>query len=220
MLDEMYNRMFEAFGSQHWWPGDSALEIMVGAVLTQNTSWTNVESAIRNLREANLLHLHQLYEASDADIESAIRPAGYFRVKTQRLKNLLGFVTNEFGNLDAMFEEPLEELRPRLLSVNGVGPETADAILLYAGNMPTFVVDAYTTRIVERHGWVPLGSSYETIKRHFETQLSPSVAHFNEFHALIVQIGKHHCKPTPRCDDCPLKPMLPSTGIVGLPPQT
>ncbi len=214
MLDELYDRMFDAYGPQHWWPGDSPIEIVVGAILTQNTNWTNVELAIQNLREAKLLNLHALHEVDSIRLADLLRPAGYYRLKTKRLKNLLSHVVNRHGDLATMFLLDLPALREELLSVNGVGPETADAIILYAAEKPSFVVDAYSARIMKRHGWIDQEANYDQLKDFFESRLSPDTQHFNEFHALIVQVGKHHCKPKARCEGCPLQPMLPDTGII------
>ena len=215
-LTEAYRRMFAAFGEQHWWPGESKLEVIVGAVLTQNTNWQNVELAISNLRNADLLELEKLCETPSATLEELIRPAGYFRLKTKRLKNVLQFIRNGWGDVDAMLSEPLDSLRDQLLSVNGVGPETADSILLYAGGRPTFVVDAYAQRIARRHGWIDPSASYEDLKQLFEENLEKDARLFNEYHALIVRVGKDFCKPTPRCDGCPLQPMIDESGIVDL----
>ena len=152
-LHEVYERLYAAYGPQHWWPGESPFEIVVGAVLTQNTSWKNVERAIDNLRQADLLSPEELFAVPQEELAELIRPAGYYRLKAKRLRNLLQLIVEEFdGSLPAMFSMELSELRERLLAVNGIGPETADSILLYAGEFPTFVIDTYTARIVKRHG--------------------------------------------------------------------
>ncbi len=216
MLTEAFQRMLKAFGPQNWWPADSRMEVMVGAVLTQNTNWKNVELAIGNLRSAELLTLEQLHAAPPSVLEQHIRPAGYFRRKTARLKNLVRFVVDNYGDVDAMFQVPLERLRPALLGVNGIGPETADSILLYAGDKPTFVIDTYTARIAMRHGWIDLNADYHSLKTLFESRLDADVQLFNEYHALIVQVGKEFCKPNPKCENCPLASMLPASGIVEL----
>lgn len=214
MLDEAYERLSAAYGPQHWWPGESAIEIIVGAVLTQNTNWKNVELAIEKLRVGNFLSLDRLVQVESAELEELIRSAGYFRLKTQRLKNLVLFISNQFGSVEKMFRSDQTELREQLLNVNGIGPETADSILLYAGNYPTFVVDAYTARIAKRHDWIDREAKYASLKALFESNLPRDVRVFNEYHALIVQVGKFHCRPTPVCDGCPLQPMLPKTGMV------
>jgi endonuclease-3 related protein len=208
--------LLSAFGPQHWWPGDSPVEIMVGTVLVQNTAWRNVERAIENLRAAGVMEPHALYALPPAELAELIRPAGYYQVKAKRLRNLLKFIVEEFdGSLDAMFATSYSTLRERLLSISGIGPETADAILLYAGGLPTFVVDTYTHRVLARHGWIGYEADYDEIKDCFETVLPADAPLFNEFHALLVRVGKDHCKRTaPRCEACPLLEFLPPGGIV------
>lgn len=216
ILKEVYNRLFDAFGPQNWWPGETAFEMMVGAVLVQNTSWQNVERAIDNLREAELLDPHALYAVSDEELQELIRPAGYFRVKSKRLRSLLAFLVERYdGSIEAMFATSLSQLREELLGINGVGPETADSILLYAGGQPTFVVDAYTSRVLVRHGWIDLESDYHRTQEFFHDQLPADAPMYNEFHALFVHLGKHFCKKSkPLCDACPLKEMLPRGGPI------
>jgi endonuclease-3 related protein len=212
-LAEVYQRLFAAFGPQRWWPGESPFEVLVGAVLTQNTSWQNVAKAIGRLKEAELLEPHALYGLADEELEERIRPAGYFRVKARRLRNLLELVVTRYGgSLDAMFASDLDSLREQLLGVNGIGPETADSILLYAGGVPTFVVDAYTHRVLARHGWIEFEADYHTIKDHFESGLQRDAALFNEYHALLVRLGKLHCRKKPKCEGCPLADLLPDGG--------
>jgi endonuclease-3 related protein len=216
VLQEVYQRMFDAFGPQKWWPGDTQFEILVGAILVQNTSWQNVERAIQNLREADLLEPRSLYEVPEEELEELIRPAGYYRIKTGRLRALLKFLIERYnGSLDTMFQRPLAALREELLGVHGVGPETADSILLYAGNMPTFVVDAYTYRIFSRHGWIDMQASYDDIQEYFHDHLPADAPMYNEYHALIVALGKRFCKKSKAlCDECPLRPVLPKGGPV------
>jgi endonuclease-3 related protein len=211
---EVYRQLLKAFGSQQWWPGETPFEVMVGAVLTQNTNWQNVEKAIRNLREADLLEPHALYETPVEELEELLRPAGYFRVKARRLRSLLEFLVERYdGSLEKMFRTDLADLRAELLSINGIGPETADSILLYAGNLPTFVVDAYTHRIFARHGWIGFETEYHEIQDYIVSSIPDDVRIYNEFHALIVQLGKHFCKKTsPKCRECPLFKMLPEGG--------
>jgi len=213
-LNEVYRRLFDAFGPQHWWPGESPFEVMVGAVLTQNTNWQNVERAIRNLRDADLLEPHALDDVPVEELEELIRPAGYFRVKARRLKSLLDFLVERFdGSLDAMFQTELTELRRQLLEVHGIGPETADSILLYAGGLPSFVVDAYTHRIFARHGWIDFDADYHQIQDYVQSSLPQDVPQYNEFHALLVRLGKDYCRKTgPKCAACPLREMLPAGG--------
>ncbi len=213
-LMEVYNLLFQAFGPQHWWPGDGPFEVMVGAVLTQNTNWTNVHRAIANLREAGLLEPKALDRVPPAELEELIRPAGYFRVKARRLRNLLRLVVDRYdGSLEAMFANHPGALREELLAVQGIGPETADSILLYAGKMPVFVVDAYTHRVLSRHGWIDFQADYHEIQDLFHGSLPEDVQLFNEYHALLVRLGKDYCrKRSPRCEDCPLAGLLPEGG--------
>jgi endonuclease III related protein len=214
MLNEVYRRLLDAFGPQHWWPGESPFEVIVGAVLTQNTSWQNVERAIHNLREADLLDPQALYAVPVEELEELIRPAGYFRVKARRLRSLLAFVVDRYdGSLDAMFAVGLPDLRHELLAVNGIGPETADSILLYAGELPTFVVDAYTHRVFCRHGWIDFDADYHQIQDYVQGEIPQEVPLYNEFHALLVRLGKDYCRKTkPKCTECPLHEMLPKGG--------
>lgn len=214
-LQEIYERLLAAFGPQNWWPGDSPFEIMVGAVLVQNTAWRNVERAIENLREAGLMDPHALYAVPALELAELIRPAGYYQVKTKRLRHLLKFVVEEFdGSLGAMFATSLSTLREQLLSIHGIGPETADAILLYAGGLPTFVVDTYAHRVLARHGWIGYDADYHEIKDLFESALLQDVQLYNEYHALLVRVGKEFCKKSgPKCDACPLRELLPRSGI-------
>lgn len=214
MLTEVYRRLFEAFGPQHWWPGETPFEVIVGAILTQNTNWQNVERAIRNLRDADLLDPHALYEVSVEELEGLIQPAGYFRVKTRRLRSLLEFLIEQYdGSLDAMFQTSLSELREQLLAVHGIGPETADSILLYAGALPSFVVDTYTHRILSRHGWIDFDTDYHQIQDYIQGELPQEVPLYNEYHALLVRLGKDFCRKTkPKCAECPLHELLPPDG--------
>ncbi len=213
-LSEAYRRLFEAFGPQHWWPGQSPFEVMVGAVLTQNTSWRNVERAIGNLREADLLEPRALYDVPVEELEELIRPAGYFRVKARRLRNLVAFIVEQYeGSLDAVFRSDVADLRRQLLALHGIGPETADSILLYAGGLASFVVDAYTHRVFARHGWIDFNAAYDEIQEYVESGLPRDVQQYNEFHALLVRVGKDYCHKTgPKCAECPLREMLPNGG--------
>ncbi len=213
-LVDVCNRLLAAYGPQNWWPGDSPFEIMVGAILVQNTAWKNVEKAIRNLADAGLLDPHALAQVDAEQLQELIRPAGYYRLKTKRLLHLVRFVIDRYdGDLDTMFSSNLSGLREELLSLNGIGPETADSILLYAGGLPTFVVDTYTHRVLARHGWIGYEAEYYEIKDAFESQLEQDVALYNEFHALLVRVGHLHCGKTPKCEACPLKELLPEGGI-------
>jgi endonuclease III related protein len=213
-MHQVHEHLTKALGPQHWWPGDTPFEIMVGAVLTQNTNWQNVVRAITNLREADLLEPHALYNVPPEELEELIHPAGYFRVKAGRLRSLLKFIIERYdGSLEKMFRTDLAELRAELLAVNGIGPETADSILLYAGNLPTFVVDAYTHRILARHGWIDFEADYHQIQDYLISSLPLDAQLYNEFHAQFVYLGKHYCKKTgPKCHECPLFKMLPKGG--------
>ena len=201
--------MARRYGRTGWWPGDTPFEIAVGAILTQNTSWRNVEKAISNLKAANLLTARAIVDAADIDLETALRPSGYFRVKARRLRAFCEhLVANYGGSIKRMARRPLRELREELLAVHGIGPETADDILLYACGHRVFVVDAYTRRLLVRHGHAAPGIRYEEMRALFEDHLEPDVDLFREYHALIVYTGKDHCRSQPNCDQCPLAPTL------------
>ncbi|MBN1342666.1 MAG: endonuclease III domain-containing protein [Phycisphaerae bacterium] len=205
-LREFHDALLAAYGPRHWWPGETRTEIMVGAVLTQNTNWTNVERAIANLKSADALDWHRLNDMGHDELAALIRPAGYFNVKARRLKKLVEWVVGEFdGDLDAMFARSTATLREELLNVNGIGRETADSILLYAGGHVTFVVDAYTARVLRRHGLIDEDADYELIKELFEGNLPEDEKLYNEYHALLVEVGKQCCRPrNARCEECPL----------------
>jgi endonuclease III related protein len=206
LLMTIYRTLFKAFGPRHWWPGETPFEVMAGAILTQNTSWRNVEKAIRQLKERDALTPEGIHRLSVSELAPLIRSSGYFRVKAQRLKAFVDFVFEEYGgDLTGMRREALGELRRRLLDVKGIGPETCDSILLYGLEKPVFVVDAYTKRILSRHGIVSEKASYEETQRLFMDRLPPDVELFNEYHALLVQLGKTTCLKKPRCDACPIK---------------
>lgn len=212
---EVYRRLVEALGPQHWWPGDSPLEVMVGAVLVQNTSWKNVERAISNLRDAQLLTFSRLSTVSTGELEEFIRPAGYFRQKTKRLRILIEFIEREYaGSIDAMKAADTEQLRGQLLALHGIGPETADSILLYALDKPIPVVDTYTHRVFARHGWIGYEADYYQLQQYFFDELPIDTAIYNEMHALLVNVGHHYCRKVPRCEECPLFDMLPGGRIV------
>lgn len=197
--------MLNAFGPLRWWPGETREEIIVGAVLTQNTSWRNVEKAIVNLRNANALEFETICELPREELAELIRPSGYFNLKARRLKAVCRYFLERCdGDLDGLGAIETTTLRDELLDVYGVGPETADSILLYALERRVFVIDAYTLRIGRRHGWFPDDTKYEEARAFFERSLDGSVALYNEYHALLVRVGATTCKPTPRCEECPL----------------
>jgi endonuclease-3 related protein len=203
---KIYRLLFKAYGPQHWWPGESPFEVMVGAILTQNTSWKNVEKSIHQLKEKGVLHPEGILRLKESELASLIRSSGYFRIKAKRLKAYVNFMFEEFGGkIEKMRKIRLEGMRERLLSVNGVGPETADSILLYGFEKPIFVVDAYTKRVLLNHGMIPEKASYEEVQDLFMKNLPSDVKVFNEYHALLVYIGKWVCKKAPKCDICPLQ---------------
>jgi endonuclease-3 related protein len=205
LLMKIYSRLHEAYGPRHWWPGDTPFEVMVGAILTQNTSWRNVEKAIQNLKQKGVLNPNGIHQLKRSQLASLIKSSGYFRIKADRLKAFLNFLFKNYnGNIENMKKEKLETLRQKLLEVKGIGPETADSILLYGLRKPIFVVDAYTKRILSRHGIVSERASYEEIQKLCMDHLPHEERLFNEYHALLVHLGKTLCKRVPRCDICPL----------------
>lgn len=208
-LHDLYARMAARFGPTHWWPGDSPFEIALGAILTQNTAWTNVEKAIANLKAAALLSPTAILDADVESLETALRPSGYFRQKAIRVHGFCEHLMTRYGgDFARMAARPLHELRPELLALHGIGPETADDILLYACGLPVFVVDTYTKRILSRHGLVPPNIGYEHLRAYFEDRLAQDVAMFQEYHGLIVFTAKDFCRTRPRCEGCPLQPLL------------
>jgi endonuclease-3 related protein len=237
-IPQYYTALLARYGPQNWWPARSRFEVIVGAYLTQNTNWSNVEKAMANLRRARRLSISAMRDAPLAELETLVRPSGYFRQKARNLKTFIGFLDRQYsGSLTQMFAEPTAKLRTELLELNGLGPETADSILLYAGNHPVFVVDAYTRRVLLRHGIIGQKTSYEEIRAMIEQAIGNSAAeslvvknpvsdprhpvsrmsssarsalaqHYNELHALIVRVGNHYCRTKPSCQGCPLQPFL------------
>ena len=237
-IRQYYLSLLERWGPQNWWPAQSRFEVIVGAYLTQNTAWTNVEKAIAALRRARVLTVKGIRDVPQDRLEQLVRSSGYYRQKAQRLKNFVAFLdANYGGSLVRMFAQATEKLRSELLALNGVGPETADSILLYAGGHPVFVVDAYTRRILARHGVIESRAGYEDIRRLIEQAISSAgpesmrvlkpgnkprhpvsrmsarkrsalVRHYDELHALIVRTGNEHCRKTPGCEGCPLQKYL------------
>ena len=198
--------MYRAFGPQHWWPGESPFEIAVGAILTQNTNWGNVEKAIENLKRDKALNTKSIHGMRIHRLASLIKPAGYFNVKSKRLKAFMDFLMNEYhGSMQRMGDEETQTLRMNLLRVHGIGPETADSILLYALEKPLFVIDAYTKRFLSRHGIMEHEKPYEEFQKLFHSSLKRDVKLFNEYHALFVRLGKTYCRKKPICEGCPLK---------------
>ncbi len=203
---EVYRRLYDRYGPQNWWPGETAFEVVVGAILTQNTAWQNVERAIENLKKEGVMEPEGLWKLPEDTLAELIRPSGYFRVKAKRLKHFLELLYREYsGDLERLFSLPRDDLRQVLLGVKGIGPETADSIILYAAEKPIFVVDAYTRRIFSRLGLLGEGMDYEEIRGYFESHLEEDLRVFNEYHALIVRLGKEVCRPKPLCRGCPLR---------------
>lgn len=210
-LHDWYLALERAWGPQGWWPARSRFEVIVGAVLTQAVAWTNVEKAIRRMRRARLLGAAAIHRAGRAAVEEAIRPAGYHTQKARTLAAVAALIEGGHGGrLDRFLRQPASDLRDALLGIPGIGPETADAILLYAAGRPVFVIDAYTRRILARHSEARGDEPYESLRRRFEAELPAEAPLFNQFHALLVRAGKEHCrKRAPDCRGCPLEPFLP-----------
>ena len=201
--------LYAKFGPRHWWPGDTKLEIIIGAILTQNTAWANVEKAIKNIKKAKALSVNRLSGIPEKNLARLIRPSGYYNIKANRIKNFLKFLNARYSSsIDKMFRSDLYKLREELLAVKGIGQETADSILLYAGNKPVFVVDSYTKRIFSRHGFIDKDADYGETQSLFMDNLGEDKGLFNEFHALIVELGKSVCKSKkPFCSMCPIQNM-------------
>jgi endonuclease-3 related protein len=206
LLHELYQRLWKVNGPQGWWPGDTPFEVAVGAILTQNTNWKNVSLAIAALKEREVLEPQPLHDLPEGELAQLIRPAGYYNIKARRLKNFLDFLATHYRNsMERMASDSLEDLRPALLAIKGIGPETADSILLYALGKPTFVVDAYTFRILSRHDFITDAYAYEELRQLFMKHLPPQVPLYKEYHALLVRLGKAWCRPKPQCEACPVK---------------
>jgi endonuclease-3 related protein len=206
LLMKIFNRLYETYGPRHWWPGETAFEVMVGAILTQNTSWRNVEKAIERLKARRVLYIKGIHRLKKTELASLIRSSGYYRIKAERLKAFVDFIVEEYdGSIEKMKREKMEVLKPKLLKVKGVGPETADSILLYGLGKPIFVVDAYTKRILSRHGMISEKATYGEAQKLFMDYLPRDERLFNEYHALFVHLGKTLCKKIPRCDRCPIR---------------
>ncbi len=205
-LGRIYSLLYNTFGEMQWWPGESQFEIIVGTILTQNTSWINVEKAIKNLKRENLLIPEKMKEIPEERLAKIIRQSGFYNQKAKKLKEFANFLFLKYsGSLKKLFEKGLFSLRKELLEINGIGKETADSILLYAGNKPIFVVDAYTKRILVRHKLINERADYDAIQRLFMENLSRDVKLFNNYHALLVKLGKKFCKKAkPLCEGCPL----------------
>jgi endonuclease III related protein len=202
----LYDRLFDAYGPQHWWPGDSPYEVIVGAILTQNTNWTNVEKALAALRAADVWSFEAIRVTERSALATLIRPSGYFNQKARKLHEFASLISDDFrGQLDDLLDLPMAELRTTLLGIWGIGDETADDIVLYAAKKPSFVIDTYTRRIVDRLGWRADGDEYRDYQSLFADRLPHDAPLFNEFHALLDEHAATVCRPTPKCDGCCLK---------------
>ncbi|MEO0092171.1 MAG: endonuclease III domain-containing protein [candidate division WOR-3 bacterium] len=201
----VYQKLFDYYGPQNWWPAESDFEVIVGAVLTQNTAWRNVERAIENLKAYNLLNPKNLWTISTSQLYQLIRPSGFYRIKAKRLKALLDFIIKNYaGNIENLRKQKPSVLRQELLAISGIGDETADSILLYALNKPVFVVDTYTRRVFSRHKFLDNKATYADIQKFFVAHLPKSVKLYQEYHALIVKLAKDFCRTKPNCTYCPL----------------
>lgn len=216
-LQIIYDRLYSALGPQGWWPAETPFEVAVGAILTQNTNWQNVTRAIENLKKAKRLSPKSIHDLTESELASLIRPAGYFNVKARRLKEFVSFLINQYrGSLMNMKEDDTYTLRRKLLEVKGIGKETADSILLYALDKPVFVVDSYTQRILLRHALITEDAGYDDCQQLFHSQLTPDVQLYNEYHALIVNVGKNYCKKAkPLCEKCPLQALKATECEIG-----
>ncbi len=205
-LLEIYNTLYNRFGPQDWWPADTPFEVIIGAILTQSTNWKNVEKAIDNLKKYDLLDANALHKVDEKTLAETIRASGYYNMKAKKIKAFLDFLFSSYsGNLEEMFKTPIDLLRKQLLNVYGIGEETADSIILYAGNLPMFVIDAYTKRIISRLDFLEEKCSYSQYQRLFMDNLPHDPNLFNEYHALLVALGKYYCKKSnPNCAECPL----------------
>jgi len=206
-LTSIYKRLYSFFGKQYWWPGETAFEVIIGAILTQNTNWSNVQKAIAALKKNKLLSAGKINKLPPQKLAKLIKSAGYYNIKAVRIKNFLKFFFDNYdANVKNMSKGNLAYLRKQLLSVNGIGPETADSILLYALNKPVFVVDAYTKRVLLRHNLIKENADYHEVQNIFMQNLKHDIKLFNEYHALLVKLGKDFCrKNNPRCEICPLE---------------
>jgi len=205
-LRKIHKALLDHYGPQNWWPGDTPFEVAVGAILTQNTNWGNVERAIANLKKTNSLNPMTLLKMPQQEVALQIKPSGYNNIKAERLREFLNFLVKNYkGSMNNMRKEPTHSLRERLLDVKGIGPETADSMLLYALEKPVFVIDAYTKRVLSRHGIVRRKAAYHEVQEIFHKHLPADTSLFNEYHALFVKLGKDFCKPEPKCHRCPLE---------------
>lgn len=201
----IYGILLYHFGHRGWWPGEHPFEIIVGAILTQNTNWKNVEKALHNLKQAKALSIKAIHGMPTQELAELIRPSGYYNQKALKLQNFTAFLKKNYrGSLKRMFREETTALREQLLAVKGIGPETADSILLYAGAHPVFVIDLYTYRVLTRHGWIAEDAAYDDIQSFFQDTLPVDIDLYKDFHAQFVAVGNQFCKRTARCEECPL----------------
>ncbi len=204
-LGRLYLTMKSRFGFLNWWPGETKDEIVIGAILTQNTSWKNVEKAIKNLKEENVLSISKIAACKTAYLEELIRPSGFYKQKASRLKGFASHVIKRYGTLDKMFRKNEKELRKELLSLNGIGNETADSIILYAAEKPVFVIDAYTKRIMGRvYGFKEKELEYQNLQKLIQEKIQTDVTLYKDFHAQFVELAKNYCKKEPLCENCPI----------------
>ncbi|MDE1860173.1 MAG: endonuclease III domain-containing protein [Candidatus Micrarchaeota archaeon] len=201
----LYEELRKNFGYRHWWPGETEDEITIGAILTQQVSWTNVEKAIKNLKENDMLSLAAIADANLPELERLVRPTGFFRQKARRLRNFAQYVARTHGSLGIMFRKDSAGLRKELLDIDGVGPETADSIMLYAAGKRIFVIDAYTRRIMSRMYGTPDDMGYDELQEYISSRIPGSTKLYNDFHAQFVELGKNYCRTKPLCDMCPVK---------------
>lgn len=204
-IKEFYNHLLGSYSRQKWWPADSRLECVLGAILTQNTSWKNAEKAIENLKKKDLINIQKLKKIGLSELAETIRPSGYYNQKAKKIKYFIEYFSENYGSFEKMMEKDMNVLRYELLSLNGIGPETADTILLYALEKPSFVVDKYTYRLLNRHGLVPEHTTYQEMQELMVNNIEVNTGIYNEFHALIVKVGKNHCRNRALCEGCPLE---------------
>ncbi len=204
-LRTIYEKLYAFYGPQYWWPGDTPFEMTVGAILTQNTNWANVEKAIDNLKVHDVMNSRALHKLPLQTLAALIRPSGYYNIKAKRIRAFLNFLFEKYGgSVGRMKTDETRTLRKELLAINGIGPETADSILLYALEKPVFVIDAYTRRIFSRHDIIDANVRYDEYQDFFHCELDQDVHLFNEYHALLVRVGKEYCRTERRCERCPL----------------
>ena len=203
ILNDIYRRLFDRYGPQHWWPAGEPFEVIIGAILTQSAAWTNVEKAILNLKNAGKLSPDAIRRLPEQELAGLIYPCGYYNIKARKLKAFIKWFGEKYDDsLEKLFKNNIERTRRELLDVYGIGEETADSIILYAGNKPVFVIDAYTRRIISRMGLAPHNNTYSDYQQLFMNYLQPDAALFNEYHALLVRLGKETCRTHPSCGNC------------------